>query len=310
MYEHLSPDTTLVIVVPGSGFAAHVENYPDAVTVKLVNHTLDEATVRDWWKDLDAVVSVETLYDWRLIEWAKADGVRTIIHGNPEFWIASNPQPDVWWWPTPWRLDHLPHGEVVPVPVCVRTDTSAPIDDDYLRLVHVAGNGAMGDRNGTGILLNSMRQVPRGAKLRVYHQTPVAKSHHTSIKMMGSAADRWSMYSGSHALVLPRRYGGLCLPVQEAMASGLVVIMSDCAPNYIWPIVPVSGDTGRTISMQTGPVETYDVYPNHLANAIKSLASNRDKLAGTKARAGEWAEANSWANLAQTYYDALDRSLD
>lgn len=311
MYENLSPDATLVVIVPGSGFPAHPENYPGCPTIKLVNGTLDEQTVRDWWSGLDVVVSVETLYDWRLVEWARADGVRTVVHGNPEFWMASNPQPDVWWWPTTWRREHLPKGMTVPVPVPERTNVAAPLDLTYLRALHIAGNGAMGDRNGTGIVLNAMRQVPKGVKLRVYHQTPIGVNHHTNIRFLGSVPDRWSMYQDAHVLVLPRRYGGLCLPALEAMACGIVLIMSDCEPNLTtWPIIPVSGDTGRTIQMQTGPVETYDVYSNQVANALKNIAADLSRLEEPRKRVAEWVEYNTWDALSYGYHVALSRSCN
>ncbi len=309
MFDNLSPDTTLVVIVPGSGFAAHPENYPGATVTKLKSHQLDEETVRDWWKGLDVVVSVETLYDWRLVEWAKADGVRTIVHGNPEFWMASNPQPDVWWWPTKWRLEHLPKGMVVPVPVPERTNVAAPLDLPNLHALHIAGN-AMGDRNGTGIVLNAMRQVPRGVKLDVYHQTPIGRTHHTHIRDRGTVENRWAMYENQHVLVLPRRYGGLCLPALEAMACGVVPMMSECSPNLDWPIIPLQGDIGRVIEMQTGPVETYEVYSNQVANALKGYASDLNRLERDRQRVSQWAADNTWDALEYVYHVALSRSLD
>ncbi len=311
MYRNLLPDTTLVVIVPGSGFPSHPENYPDATQVKLRSEhglgRLDEETVRDWWQGLDAIVSVETLYDWRLVEWAKADGVRTIVHGNPEFWMASNPQPDTWWWPTPWRLEHLPTGPVVPVPVPERKIVAAKPADGILRCLHIAGNNAMGDRNGTDTMVLAMRQVPRDALLSIYHQAPIARSHHTRVKTFKAVEDRWTMYENQHVLVLPRRYGGLCLPAIEAMASGLALVMPNCSPNGIWPILPVEGDAGRVLQMQTGPVETFAVYPNAIANAIKHLSNNRDSLAAHQARSREWAEANNWSALKDRYYDELEQ---
>ena len=40
------------------------------------------------------------------------------------------------------------------------------------------------------------------------------------------------LYKNFDALILPRRYGGLCLPMNEALMSGLPVIMTDISPNY------------------------------------------------------------------------------
>jgi glycosyltransferase involved in cell wall biosynthesis len=39
------------------------------------------------------------------------------------------------------------------------------------------------------------------------------------------------LYNGFDAMVLPRRYAGLCLPMNEALMSGLPVFMTDISPN-------------------------------------------------------------------------------
>jgi hypothetical protein len=39
------------------------------------------------------------------------------------------------------------------------------------------------------------------------------------------------MYNGFDAMVLPRRYAGLCLPMNEALLSGLPVFMTNVSPN-------------------------------------------------------------------------------
>jgi hypothetical protein len=45
------------------------------------------------------------------------------------------------------------------------------------------------------------------------------------------ATDPADPYADFDALILPRRYSGLCLPMNDALMSGLPVIMTDCAPN-------------------------------------------------------------------------------
>ena len=78
IFDNLKPNATLVIVNRKSGFESHPEDFEGAILIDLGFApdalVLDEETVRDWWQDLDVVLSVETMYDWRLIEWAHADG--------------------------------------------------------------------------------------------------------------------------------------------------------------------------------------------------------------------------------------------
>lgn len=309
MYENLQPDKTLLVLVPKSGFASHPELYPDAEQVTLrIEHglgVLDEATVRDWWKDLDVVVTVETFYDWRLVEWAKADGVKTVVHGNPEFWMATNAQPDTWWWPTTWRLEHLPNGPVVPVPVPDHVPITAADPGGLLRAVHVTGN-AMEDRNGTHIAITAMRRIPKDVQLDIFAQAPVPNQHNMRIRTLKPVADRWKIYAGQHVLVIPRKYGGLCLPVNEAMAAGLMVMMSDCTPNMSWPIYPLLSDPGKEVKMQTGIVQMQEVSPNALANALKHCAVHPDIVAAYQERSREWANANRWSTLKGRYYDELN----
>lgn len=310
IHDNLNPERTLVVLDQKSGFTAHPQNYPDATIVALkhgnVKNTLPEAQVRDWWKGLDVIFTVETFYDWDLINWANDDGVATVVQGNPEFWQSSNPQPDVWTWPTRWRLNHLPDGPVIPVPTVMRPNIAASIEDPVLRAVHIAGNRAMGDRNGTDLLAQAMRRVPVGTKLSVYSQAPIPPIHGAALR--APVENRWDMYRNNHVLLLPRRYGGLCLPALEAMSSGLAVMMPQCEPNEDWPIYGLQGDTGRTLRMQTGEVSTFDTYSNDIANSLKHLQNDRTALRYAMERARTWAEENTWNRWALTYYDLLEQA--
>lgn len=311
MYQNLCPDKTLVVLDKKSGFTAHPENYPDATLVELKHgaqrNTLDQTIVRDWWQGLDVIIAVETLYDWDMIAWAKADKVKTVVHGNPEFWVATNPQPDQWIWPTSWRLEHLPHGQIVPVPVPDRPITAAPVNSEGLiRAVHVGGSSTIDTRNGTDIISAASRQIGnQGIKLTVYSQTHTAPMFRTIVK--GPVEDRWSMYRDQHMLILPRKYGGLCLPALEAMASGLAVLMTDCSPNRDWPIIPIPSELGKVLQLQTGPVQTHVCYGTTVGTLVSSIARRRDLLDEAQRRSREWADANRWSNLAPLYYDTLER---
>src|SRR5690606_2061207 len=48
---------------------------------------------------------------------------------------------------------------------------------------------------------------------------------------IGNKLEQNELYKDFDAMILPRRYGGLCLPMNEALCSGLPVIMTDISPN-------------------------------------------------------------------------------
>lgn len=297
MYDNLHPDKTLVVVNKRSGFESHPEDYPGATVADFRNEHgrwkfADETIVRDWLSGLDVVVSVETLYDWDLF-----GDVTTIVHGNPEFWMASNTQPDVWWWPTTWRTDVLPPGPIVPVPVPdVPIIAGNPYDSRQLSITHVVGSGAMEDRNGSSVVRHAQRRLEPGIKFHIYSQQD------------NPVENRWDMYRGHDILVLPRRYGGLCLPALEAMASGLMVIMPNTSPNGDWPVRLIECEPGKIVNMQTGPVELCDMMPNWLINELRHLETNRSKVDEWQQRSREWAEQNQWLTLKERYFDEIHRA--
>lgn len=313
MFKELKPDRTLLVLDYGSGFQSHPELYPGATMVSLLHgpdkNRLDEPTVRSWWQGLDVVFTVETLYDWDLTHWAKADGVKTLVHGNPEFFMPTNPQPDMWAWPTAWRTDVLPAGPIIQVPAPIVPNIAADPSEGYaLKAVHIAGNRALGDRNGTETLAMAMQQVPIGVDLTTYSQANMPKMY--NVDHRDAAEDRWDMYRNQHMLVLPRRYGGLCLPAIEAMASGLAIAMTDCVPNHMWPIVQIPSVQGKMLKMQTGEVETSEATANGIANILKDYSYDRSKLETAMSYSRAWAEENTWDVHRQTYYDLIERAAN
>jgi len=126
---------------------------------------------------------------------------------------------------------------------------------------------------------------------------------------LGGTGDHWSLYDDADVLVMPRRYGGLSLPVQEAMAAGLAVVMTDCDPNpATWPICPVSSRPGTTIRTPGGPVRIHDPDPADIAAIIDRLAGAPGELADLQAAARTWAQTHNWSALEPLYRAELERA--
>lgn len=320
-HTHMRPTRTLVIDMGphAHGFPQHLDRYPDATVAPFNGGRLDETAMRRFFTGLDAAIFYETAYDHRAYDIARAAGCRTVLMTMPEFHRHATedlPHPDVVWAPTSWRLDTLPAGtRVVPVPV--ETALAARRPTGPLRVLHVAGHRTSGDRNGTIAFLRALRLVRCAVRVRVTSQdqrlpnVSGIPNHVTLAKQVGGEADYRRLYDRADILVMPRRFGGLCLPVQEALAAGLGVAMTDCAPNpSTWPIHPITGTAGTTIRTPGGPVALYDPDPTSIADTIDRLAAHPADVDHLKARAHHWAAEHSWETLAPLYRAELTRVVD
>lgn len=321
--RHMKPDRVLVVRHPSTealGFPPRLDRYPGApvVTVQPPG-LLDESVVRPWLRGLDVAYMAETPYDWRVIDWCRQEGVRSVVHAMPESWPANPPSlPDAVWNPTPWLHDRLPAGsEVVPVPV---PDDRVIGSLDHLptggrlRLLHVVGHRAWGDRNGTNVLFRALTAVKEPVMVRVATQdaalpAPSRLPRGVSVEVRtGGVEDRWSLYDGFDALVMPRRHGGLSLPVQEAMARGLAVLMTDCPPNREWPVVPLKATLGAPVRLSASlAVRPHNADPAALARTIDRLAQDRGELRSAQADSFLWARENTWAALRPLYEETFER---
>lgn len=299
----------------GRRFPSDLTRWPNAPVVECrTGWRLDESTVRTWLEGLNAVYSAETFYDPHLPDWAREAGVVTVVHANPEFlpqdggWAVGEPTQR--WSPTAWRNQHLPQPtHVVPFPVA--TDRLTPVDphDGPCRWLHVGGKQALADRNGTGTLIESLRYLKEACSLTVCTQEQgfprIHAPSHVDVRRAGPVPNYWDLYPGYDALVMPRRYGGLCLPVQEAMAAGMAVVMPDIDPNpKTWPVATVPATFTEEARMPAGMVPVATVDPQELAEAMDRMADPRERF-DWQARSRAWAKAHSWETLRPEWLDRL-----
>lgn len=311
----MHPERVLVIDMGelAGGFPPHLDRYPGATVVHYDRGQLPEGQVREWLRGLDVVFTVETFYDWRLPRWADEAGAATVVQLNPEFMRPVEELPSVptrWWAPTTWRLEHLPpETRVVPVPVADdRFPFRPPERAGQLRVLHVAGHRAMADRNGTQVVLQA---TPRLANmhLTIISQDPGrlgAPRGRGTLRVSvrtGGVTDYWQLYAGQDVLVLPRRYGGLCLPVQEAMAAGLAVVMSDAEPQRsTWPVLTVPSAMGPPKHRcPGGRLALANARPDQLSSALNRLGRDPEALVKLQEASVAWAKANRWSALRPLY---------
>ncbi len=245
--------------------------------------------------NLDVLLTFEIPYSYELIRVARQRGVKTIIQNNWEFTDYLRqpelPLPDLLVNHSYWHLEEQKNlwsniTDYCPTPIFVE-DYDVIKDQNMARtgkrrFLHVAGRRTYEDRNGTIDLLESIKLIPRE-----YDFELVLKTQSTEIPAFDDPRitidpsiplDEKELYRGFDAMIMPRRYGGACLPMTEALASGMPVIMTDVDPNN--KVLPkdwlvMARPNGQF--MTRAPIDLFNADRNELADKIIDLVAIDDK---------------------------------
>lgn len=313
MWRHMRPDRALLVRVEDPRGDEYPDDYQegrglgDALILPRTS-ALTEGMVSTWADGLDRVVAVESLYG-RAFDRLP---VETLVVSNPELYGPGDSRIDRVVVPTPWELDRMPAGTpVLPHPVEDAIMSSwrrvGPKEREECRTLLHPWAPAMLDRNGTEAVMKALRYVTEPVRLVV--RAPGRPSPRgvvcwtdglVSVEWDDSRErEWWECYSyAADVLVLPRRFGGLCLPAQEAAALGMPALMTDLSPQREWPAFRCGTLGGKKVMMKGGAFAVHR--PDHvdLARVISRLAADDSGLvAEMSRRAMAWARSISWDAL-------------
>ena len=201
----------------------------------------------EFLNDIDVVISCELFYNPKFVDLAKKRGIKTILQYNYEFldYLANPNQtlPDVLVAPSLWNFEDVvdKFGDKtsvvhLPPPTDINLFSEAREinkSKTHKRLLHIAGKAAVKDRNGTNTVIEMLNYSSGDYELVVKTQSQLdIKSNDPRLTIDASSPDsHQSLYEGFDAMILPRRYAGLCLPMNEALISALPVFMTNISPN-------------------------------------------------------------------------------
>jgi glycosyltransferase involved in cell wall biosynthesis len=295
--------------------AKHFDRFPGAQIVKYTAITEDE--IRGFLDGLTVVYSAETFYDDRFINIARELGVRTVLQPNYEFMREIKdptlPRPDLFLAPSSWNYDRFPSPKaLLPFPVA-RDRLPFRLREKVETILHVVGTGTMADRNGTRLLLEALRWVAHPCLVVIRSQVRVAlgKRHWPPfvdvVNDVRDVENYWDVYDGADALVLCRRYGGLCLPLNEAASLGLPVIVTDRQPEagFIPDAARVPGLRPQPLRTPVGRVEAVQADPRGIAARINALLADPGLVAILSAASDAYAESISWERMAEPFRAVL-----
>jgi hypothetical protein len=247
LVEMLNPEKILLIdSTPFNENKQHPEWYAGRNVINSLGFP-EDSLVEEFLNELDVVLSCEVFYSDTLVLKARARGITTILQYNYElFENLSSPRmplPDILLAPSLWNIDRVKvmfgkRCKVIHLPPPTNDLLFSKIKEnnlskDHNRLLHIGGRRAARDRNGTETIIDMLKYSKADYELVIQSQTPIETTVTDSrLKIeVGNPANREDMYDGFDGMILPRKYAGLCLPMNEALFSAMPVFMTDISPN-------------------------------------------------------------------------------
>ena len=284
--------------------AYHVQGYPM------------ERDIEAFCEDIDLLLFAETPLNYNFYSIARSKGIKTAVVINWEFFDhivkPDLPLPDLIIMPSTWYAKDAE--EFCKLKGIQFAQIHHPVDRDeipyYERIsntvMHLAGKPATHDRNGTWDFLQA---CPTGTIVTQNEDFAyqVRRRYRHSVVYTG-VSDNSYIYKLGDIMVLPRKYGGNCLPLNEALSSGMPVIMPDITPNnnllpkeWLVPAQKVDTFTPRT------QIDIYQTDIRGLYEKVQELQSQDIKKLSMQAN--EIADTISWKTLKPRYMKELESLL-
>lgn len=315
MARHLKPDALLVIHAQDAArgrenLSRYAGLVPEPNMVWEMGRFGGALPLAGFAAEVDVVLTVECTYVHRGFDVIREAGARSVLYANPELYDpVRDGSADATYLPTRWHRDRLGF-EHLPMPVALDRFTPKARKRDRAKVFYHPTAPAMLDRNGTDLVLESLQYV-RSDDVTVMVRGRPRKVNPGKVNLRwlpDYADDYWDSYPvEADALLLPRRYGGLSLSIQDAAALGMPsVVMSTCPyadEPFTWY---TTGYPTSQAQMKGGVFDVNWCAPDMLAATIDTVADQRGGL--TEWSSGDalvWAAENSWDNLVDTWREKL-----
>jgi hypothetical protein len=273
--------------------------------------------IKEFCKSMDVMLFFETPFDWSLFSYCRENKVKTVLMTMYECTLRILPDvPDLFLCPSELDLRILrqrgySRSEFLPVPAWTPW-TQRTTATTY---VHNAGHGGLKGRNGTSELIEAMRYVTKPIRLILRSQVPVDNLRLGTNLFKSEACIEYekgnfhhsTLYKMGDVFVFPEKFNGLSLPLQEAYASGMLVMATNRFPMNIWlpnqPLIPVDGYRTSCINPRFQDYQEAILSPQRIA-AVMDTWYEQDittySLMGKK-----YGETYSWNQLKPIYQSAL-----
>jgi glycosyltransferase involved in cell wall biosynthesis len=324
-YKHMQPHKTLVVDLNKfNNMPTHHERFTDNPHGDVrISYGIPDCEAMDWLSDdVDLLFVCETPLNYCLFEKAKAKNVPVVLQYNYEFLDYLNsdkPAPTVLAAPSIWHKKDVESLNIAPV-----IDLPVPVDASIVErreinecrtIIHTAGKQAIHDRNGTIAFIQAALKCGHKFKFKIYAQeldgttrTLIQKAQqHIDLELVTNTANYLDQYKDGDVLVIPRKYGGLCLPMQEALAHGIPVIMPDIEPNdYRLPKQWLVKADKKDSFMTRTQIDIFETDVDHLAFKMCQFG-DEEFMRWSNKEALEIGKELSWKKLKPLYQTMFEQ---
>lgn len=291
----------------------HQEWYPKSPFITNLHSGQFKAAVENMVDEVDVMLFFETPFDWDVIDRCRSMGIKTVLMPMYECMPKDLPaQPDLFLNPSLLDQQYYPSGKFLPIPVdrlWIRRDRARVF-------VHNAGHGGLKGRNGTQELINAIplvksREIEFIIRCQDRNNIFTELQDDTRVFIKTGTQPYETLYDEGDVFLFPEKFNGLSLPLQEAYASGMLVMATDRHPMNKWlpnaPLIPNRGFTISNVSPRCNAFQEAIVTPEDIAATIDKWAG---KFIGDFSLAGkEWASCHSWEVLKPQYLKVLEELL-
>lgn len=301
---------TDVAVVAHGRHTTHWDWYlPGSLRVMNLRRPSECEAMKGLCRRVDAMLFFETPFHWPLIDYCREIGVATFLMTMYECTPKVLPStPDIFLCPSLLDSQYFPQERSTYLPVPVdpvpwRQRTKAEV------FVHNAGHGGLKGRNGTRELLEAIPLVRSGAKFIVRSQEPIPHKPHPNLEVRIGTVPRSELYDEGDVFIFPEKFNGLSLPLQEAKASGMLVVAADRFPINTWlhrePRIPVREYRTTSIGPPYNEFQEAVIDPVDIARMVDSLYGK--DITNISLHGQKWAETMSWEILKPQYLEEITK---
>lgn len=301
------------VLVVEHGKYDNMDWYKDSYVIK--NHTVtndDKNIIFDFVKNVDCLFLFETNFFPEILEAAKQYKKKIILmpmYESSIFPILA----DLYLCPSILDSDYYrymyPDHHIDTITVPVNSNIQWKERTIVKKFIHNAGNGSFNDRNGTNCIFESLQYVKSPIELVVRTQKDIENINDSRVNIVNDTLTYNELWSEGDVFLFPERFNALSLPIQEAYASGMLVMAGNRYPINNWiPNLPLIPPESYVIEQNNNIQYQSAIYnPKTVAKFIDNWYGKNIKIYSNLGK--QWKEKNSWKTLKQQYIDKIVKVL-